>query len=122
MTEEEVRNLTNDKMFNELCKMKGIKEVRDCKTAIEITIENLRKKVDSDTNIYDNPVFVELVSFLILKATKDNNSGIGGDHIIEGALKFCIAHALNDMHDKERDADLKQAVKMGVELAKKEDK
>lgn len=101
MTEEEVNSLTHDKMFNELCKMKGVKEVRDCKTAIDITIENLKQKVDSDVNIYDNPVFVELVSFLILKATKDKDSGIGGDHIIEGALKFCIANALKDMHDKE---------------------
>ena len=104
MTEEEVRNLTNDNTFNALCKMKGVKEVKDCRTAIEITIENLRKKVDSDTNIYDNPVFVELVSFLILKATKDNDSGIGGDHIIAGALKYCIANALKDMHDKEHEA------------------
>lgn len=101
MTEEEIRNLTHDEMFNELCKMKGVKEVKDCKTAIDITIENLRKKVDSDVNIYNNPVFVELVSFLILKATKDKDSGIGGDHIIEGALKFFIANALMDMHDKE---------------------
>lgn len=101
MTEEEVRNLTHDKMFNELCKMNGVKEVRDCRTAIDITIENLRKKVDSDVNIYDNPVFVELVSCLILKATKDKDSGIGGDRIIEGALKFCIARALEDMHEKE---------------------
>lgn len=104
MTEEEVRNLTHDKMFNELCKMKGNKEVRDCKTAIDITIENLRKKVDSDTNIYDNPVFVELVSFMILKATKDNDSGIGGDHIIAGALKYCIVNTLRDMYDKEHEA------------------
>lgn len=101
MTEEEVRNLTQDRMFNELCKMKGVREVRDCKTAIGITIENLRKKVDSDVNIYDNPVFVELVSFLILKGTKDKDSGIGGDHIIGGALKYCIANALKDLHDKE---------------------
>lgn len=101
MTEEEVRNLTHNKMLNELCKMKGVKEVSDCRTAIDITIENLRKKVDSDVNIYDNPVFVELVSFLILKATKDKDSGVGGDHIIEGALKLCIAHALEDMHEKE---------------------
>ena len=47
MTEEEVRNLTHDEMFNELCKMKGVKEVKDCRTAIEIIIENLRKKVRS---------------------------------------------------------------------------
>ena len=104
MTEEEVRNLTHDEMFNELCKMKGVKEVKDCRTAIEIIIENLRKKVDSDTNIYDNPVFVELVSFLILKATKDNDSCIGGDHIITGALKYCIANTLRDMYDKEHEA------------------
>lgn len=101
MTEEEVKNLTHDKMFNELCKMKCVKEIRDCRTAITITIENLRKKVDSDVDIYDNPAFVVLVSFLILKATKDKDSGIGGDHIIEGALKFCIANTLKYMQDKE---------------------
>jgi hypothetical protein len=88
-------------MFNELCKMKGVKDVKDCRTVIDITIENLRKKVDSDVNIYDNPAFVTLVSFLILKATKDKDSGIGGDHVIEGALKYCIANALEDMQDKE---------------------
>lgn len=103
MTKEEVMNLTHDRMFNELCKMKAIKELRDLRTAVDIVIDNLAGKVDSDVNIYDNPVFVELVSFLMLKASKDKDSGIGGDRIIEGALKFCIAHALMDRCDKERE-------------------
>lgn len=101
MTEEEVRNLTNDNMFNALCKMKGVKEIQDLRTAVDITIDNLAGKVDSDVNIYDNPVFAELVAFLILKATKDKDSGIGGDHIIEGALLFAVANALKSRREKE---------------------
>lgn len=103
MTNEEIRNLTHDAMFNELCGMKAVKEIRDCRTAVNITIDSVRKKLDADVDIYSNPVFVELVSQLILKATKDKDSGIGGDHIIEGALKFCIATTLKDMHDKEHE-------------------
>lgn len=104
MTEEEIRNLTHDKMFNELCKMKGVKEIRDLRTAVDIVIDNLAGKVDSDVNIHDNPVFAELVSFLILKATKDKDSGIGGDHIIEGALLLAVAQALKSRHDKEKES------------------
>lgn len=102
MTKEEVRNLAHDAMFNELCGMKAVKEIRDCKTAVSITIDSIRKKVDTEVDIYNNPVFVELVSQMILKATKDKDSGIEGDHIIMGALKFCIATTLRDMHDKEQ--------------------
>ena len=122
MTEEEIRNLTHDETFNELCKMKGIKQIRDLRTAIDIVIDNLAGEVDSDVNIYDNHVFAELVAFMILKGTKDKDSGIAGDNIIEGALLLAVAQALKSRHDKEKDADLKQAIKMGVELAKKEDK
>ena len=101
MTEEEVRNLTHDKMFNELCKMKGVKEIKDLRTAVDIVIDNLAGKVDSDVDIYDNPVFAELVAFLILKGTKDKDSGIGGDHIIEGALLLAVAHRLKSRREKE---------------------
>lgn len=102
MTEEEVRNLTHDKMFNELCKMKGVKKIRDLHTAIDIVIDNLAGKVDSDVNIYDNPVFAELVAFMILKGTKDKDSGIAGDHIVEGALLLAVAQALKCRHDENR--------------------
>jgi len=101
MTEEEIRNLTHDKMFNELCKMKSVKEIRDLRTAVDIVIDNLAGKVDSDVNIYDNPVFAELVVFLILKATKDKDSGIRGDHIVVGALLFAVANALKSRREKE---------------------
>ena len=101
MTEEEIRNLTHDETFNELCKMKGVKQIRDLRTAVDIVIDNLAGKVDSDVNIYDNPVFAELVAFMILKGTKDKDSGIAGDHIIEGALLLAVAQALKSRHDEE---------------------
>lgn len=104
MTDEEVKNLTHDKMLTELCKIKAVKEIRDCKTAVRITIDSLRNRVDTEVDIYNSPVFVELVSQLMLKATKDKDSGIGGDHIIMGALKFCIATTLKGMHEKEQTA------------------
>ena len=102
MTEEEIRNLTHDEMFNERCKMKGVKQIRDLRTAVDIVIDNLAGKVDSDVNIYDNPVFAELVAFMILKGTKDEDSGIAGDHIIEGALLLAVAQALKSRHDEEK--------------------
>lgn len=105
MTEEEVRNLTHDKMFNELCKMKGIKQIRDLRTAVDIVIDNLAGKVDSDVNIYDNPVFANLVAFMILKGTKDMDSGIAGDHIIEGALLLAVTQALKSRHDEEKNSN-----------------
>lgn len=89
-------------MVNELCGMKAVKEIRDCKTAVRITIDSLRNRVDTEVDIYNSPVFVELVSQMLLKATKDKDSGIGGDHIVMGALKFCIATTLRNMHDKEQ--------------------
>lgn len=101
MTEEEIRNLTHDEMFNELCKMKGIKQIRDLRTAVDIVIDNLAGKVDSDVNIYDNPAFAELAAFVILKGTKDKDSRFAGDHIIEGALLLAVAKALKSRHDKE---------------------
>lgn len=104
MTEEEIRNLTHDKMFNELCKMNGINQIRDLRTAVDIVIDNLAGKVDSDVNIYDNPVFAELVVFMILKGTKDKNSGTAGDHIIKGALLLAVAQALESRHDKEKES------------------
>ena len=102
MTDEEIKNLTHDAMFNELCGMKAVKEIQDCRTVVNITIDSIMKKVGTDVDIYNNPVFVELVSRTILKATKDKDSGIGGDHIIMGALKFCIATAIKDMHEKKQ--------------------
>lgn len=104
MTEEEVRNLTHNQMFNELCKMKQIKELRDLRVVVDIVIDNLAGKVDSDVNIYDNPVFVELVVFVILKATKNEDSSIAGDHIIEGALTLAVAQALKNKHDEEKNS------------------
>lgn len=104
MTEEEVKNLMHDEMFAELCKYKAIKQIRDCRTAIDVTIESLRKKAGDDVDIYNSPVFVELVQFLIIKATKDKDSGIYGDHIIEGALTLAVAQTLADMHDKEKNS------------------
>ena len=43
----------------------------------------------------------ELVAFMILKGTKDKDSGIAGDHIIEGALLLAVSQALKSRHDKE---------------------
>lgn len=105
MTEEEIRNLTHDETFNEICKMKVIKQIRDLRTAVDIVIDNLAGKVDSDVNIYDNPVFVELVAFMILKGTKDKDSGIAGDHIIEGALLLAVVRALTSRHEEEKKED-----------------
>ena len=104
MTEEEIRNLTHDEMFNELCKMKGIKQIRDLRTVLDIVIDNLAGKVDSDVNIYDNPVFAELVAFVILKGTKNKNSCIAGDNIIEGALLLAVAQALKSRHEEEKNS------------------
>ena len=83
---------------------------------IALHLSDLTKKFGDDI-----PSLVECatVTEAIALLAQEHPDKLDVPKLIRGLVAAHLAHIHTD---KERDADLKQAIKMGVELAKKEDK
>lgn len=83
---------------------------------IALHLSDVTKKFGDDI-----PSLVECatVTEAIAKLAEEHPDKCDVPKLIRGLVAAHLAHIHTD---KERDADLKQAIKMGVELAKKEDK
>ena len=83
---------------------------------IALHLSDVTKKFGDDI-----PSLVECatVTEAIAKLTVEHPDKCDAEKLIRGLVAMHLAHIHTD---KERDADLKEAIKTGVELAKKEDK
>ena len=83
---------------------------------IALHLSDVTKKFGDDI-----PSLVECASVTeaIAKLAVEHPDKCDVEKLIRGLVAMHLAHIHTD---KERDADLKEAIKMGVELAKKEDK